>query len=148
MCEIFCLGLANQSLRLCFWSGVSSPRAQGWWKRHDAWTLFHPHPQIHFLLHSVLSGANSSECITPLPCPLPPSWICSWEQQRKIRRCEENRVGITGSPARSLPCCGPNRGCVPREGHLPVGAPHTLPAPALARLWSHLSLPRPTGPGW
>lgn len=48
-----------------------------------------------------------------LPCPLPPSWICSWEQQRKIRRWEENKVWITGSPARSLPCCGPNRGTPP-----------------------------------
>lgn len=61
---IFWLGLANQSLSLCFQSGhlFQSTRAAG---RGMVPLPFHPYPQIHSLLCSTPSGPNFSEWITP-----------------------------------------------------------------------------------
>ena len=57
-------------------------------------------------------------------------------------------MGITGSPARSLPCCGPNRGCVPRERDTWrwVAPPHPSNASSSRALVPPL-LPSPHRPG-
>lgn len=130
-------GLADRAWGDVFGGGGSSPRAQGLLEEASCLGPASSAAQIH-----LCSGPSEHPLhnVPPqLSCSLASSWIWPQEQQRKIWRPEANRAGVTVPPARSLLCCGSNRGCAPLEGH-PWRAAPTLPALAAPSL-----TPRPRG---
>ena len=93
------------------------------------------------ILCSVLRprGQTCQNALHQLSCSLVSSCTESWERQWKIRRWEEKRVGVTiFSAAPCLVASLAEAVFLPRDNSC-WGAP-TLPAAALARLWSPVPL--------